>query len=425
MKTLGLIGGISHHSTSVYYNLINKQVNEILGGNNAAKLLLYSINYSDFKQMQTKNDWKGIENMLSDIAINLQNAGADCIMLCCNTAHLIADELKQKINVPFIHIADETAKDITKHKITKVGLLGTRFTMEDPFFINALSKAGIEAFIPDAIRRTLIHEVIINELAKGFLSNHSKEVFKETICDLKANGVEAVVFGCTEIGMFIKQTDCELQIFDTTIIHSKAAVDFALSDIVRPKNDWNFKINRLGNISNRFLEYNIYTFQQALDFVRHLPYGRNLNKSDLITVFVEGCGTCSTKHALLKQLAIENNYDNIKLIMGLFKMNANNTPEITKTLNENKLDYIPEAHCYLKIENEIIDVMKVNSKPEDFANDLIEEKEILPNQIADYKEAYHKNYLENWLKGNKQIIYTLNELWAIREQCIQDLSRLM
>lgn len=228
MKTLGLIGGISHHSTGVYYNLINKQVNEILGGNNAAKLLLYSVNYSDFKQMQTKNDWKGIENMLSDIAINLQDAGAECIMLCCNTAHLIAGELKQKINVPFIHIADETAKDITKHKITKVGLLGTKFTMEDPFFINTLSTAGIEAFIPGTMSRTLIHEVIINELANGIFSNHSREIFKEAIHDFKANGVEAVVFGCTEIGMFIKQTDCELKVFDTTMIHVNAAVDFAL-----------------------------------------------------------------------------------------------------------------------------------------------------------------------------------------------------
>jgi aspartate racemase len=229
MKTLGLIGGISYHSTTVYYNLINQLVNEKLGNNHAAKLLLYSVNYADFKQLQTNNDWDGIENMLSDIAIKLENAGADCILLCCNTAHIIADELRQKIQIPLIHIADETTKELVKLRIKKVGLLGTKFTMENPFFAGRLANVEIETALPSPMEQTLIHNAILDELSKGSLSSKSKEVFQLVIQNLKEKGAEAVIFGCTEIGMFIDQTDCELKILDTSIIHIKAAVDFALS----------------------------------------------------------------------------------------------------------------------------------------------------------------------------------------------------
>ena len=230
MKTLGLIGGISYHSTAVYYNLINKQINHRLGSNHTAKILLYSLNYADFKRLQNINDWNGIEIMLSKIAIKLENAGADCIVLCCNTAHLIADELKQKVNIPFLHIAYETSKEINRHKIKKVGLLGTKFTMENPFFSNILSEEGIETMVPNAIERELIHTAIMDELSTGKLSPESKEVFQLVIRNLKEVGAEAVVFGCTEIGMFIQQNDSELKIFDTTIIHSNAAVEFALTN---------------------------------------------------------------------------------------------------------------------------------------------------------------------------------------------------
>lgn len=229
MKTLGLIGGISYHSTAVYYDLINKQVNEKLGGNQTAKMLLYSVNYDDYKKLQNNNDWNGVEEMLSNIAVNLEGAGAECIILCCNTIHLIADKLKQKIEIPLLHIADETVKEIVKHKIKKVGLLGTKFTMESPFFANYLTNAGIETVVPDIISRTLLHTIIIDELSQGKLSAKSKEVLQMIIVNLKKEGAEAVVFGCTEIGMFINQTDSELMIFDTTIIHVEAAVDFALS----------------------------------------------------------------------------------------------------------------------------------------------------------------------------------------------------
>ncbi|MBX3163364.1 MAG: hypothetical protein KF900_02700 [Bacteroidetes bacterium] len=183
-----------------------------------------------------------------------------------------------------------------------------------------------------------------------------------------------------------------------------------------------FYINSSGKISTEFVRRNILTFNQAALFIRQLPYGRNSNKNDLTTLFLDNCGTCSTKHALLKQLAIENNFDEMKLIVGLFKMNGKNTPEVSTTLKRNHLEYIPEAHCYLRYKNLILDYTKQNSKPSDFIDDLIEEIEISPNQIADYKVNYHKNYLVTWLDKTEQLNLTLSDLWTIREQCIQNLA---
>ena len=183
-----------------------------------------------------------------------------------------------------------------------------------------------------------------------------------------------------------------------------------------------FDIQSKGQISKEFIDRNILTFTQASVFVRQLAYGRNTDKNNLVSVFTDNCGTCSTKHALLKKLAEENNFEKVKLIVGLFKMNKKNTPEITETLHKNELEFIPEAHCYLKYEDQIIDLTKINSKPTDFLDDLIEEIEILPEQITDYKVNYHKNYLLSWLEKNEQIIHSLNDIWKIREQCIQDLA---
>lgn len=187
-------------------------------------------------------------------------------------------------------------------------------------------------------------------------------------------------------------------------------------------NQPDFDIKSTERISKEFVERNILTFNQAVLFVRQLTYGRNEDKNNLASVFADNCGTCSTKHALLKRLADENNFEKVKLIVGLFKMNEKNTPEISATLLQNKLEYIPEAHCYLKFEDQILDLTKINSKPTDFLDDLIEEIEITPEQITDYKVHYHKNYLITWLDNNKQINLSLNDIWKIREQCIQDLA---
>lgn len=184
----------------------------------------------------------------------------------------------------------------------------------------------------------------------------------------------------------------------------------------------NFTIESLAEISQEFLKKEISTFSGATHFVANLDYGRNANKGDLKTVFADNCGTCSTKHALLKKLANENGFNEIKLFLGIFKMNSKNTIEISQTLKKNKLEFIPEAHNYLKFENQIFDFTKPDSKASDFENDLILEIEILPEQIANYKIEFHRKYLKDWLTKNQEIKFDLEDIWKIREECILDLA---
>ncbi len=178
----------------------------------------------------------------------------------------------------------------------------------------------------------------------------------------------------------------------------------------------NFKISDKGPVSRSFLNRNIPDFQEALLFVKRLLYKRNENKADLLTVFSDNCGTCSTKHALLKVLVDEQGFEDVKLILGVVKMNANNTPSVKGTLEEYELDYIPEAHNYLRYKGEIIDCTKINWKASELEKEILEEIEISPAQITDYKVSYHKTFLKKWLEENKNIPYTLEKLWEIREQ---------
>jgi aspartate racemase len=230
MKTLGLIDGMSWFSTAVYYKTINQLVNERLGGIHSAKLILYSLNFNDYKVFQDKDDWKQIEIMFSDMAKKIENAGADCLVMCTNTPHLIADKIIQKIKIPLIHIAEETAKEIVRQKITKVGLLGTKFTMENSFFKDKLSKVGIEPIIPEREDRDFIHSSIMNELTKGIYKNEVKNKYLNIIEQLSKEGAQGIIFGCTELSLLLNPSECNIQVFDTTTIHSKAAVDFALQD---------------------------------------------------------------------------------------------------------------------------------------------------------------------------------------------------
>lgn len=186
--------------------------------------------------------------------------------------------------------------------------------------------------------------------------------------------------------------------------------------------NYNFEINSNSKISQLFLKNDCFDFLSASEFVRNLPYRRNLDKDNLATVFTDNCGTCSTKHALLKTLADENNKLNFKLILGIFRMNADNTPKIKSVLHTHNLEYIPEAHNYLKFQNQILDFTKKNSSENDFVNDLLEETEIEPHQINQFKIDFHRNYLKNWLAENPNIKYSLEELWQIREECIKALS---
>jgi len=230
MKTLGLIGGTTWLSTIEYYSNINRLMNERLGGDNSAKILLYSLNFEEFKPPRFgSTDWDLRAKMLSDIALNLENAGADCLLICANTPHLIADDIQKIINIPLIHIAEATAKEILSKNINKVALLGTKFTMEHNFFKDKLIKNGIEPLIPEENDREFIHLSIFNELGKGIFEEKTRQRYLEIINDLKSKGAQGVILGCTEIPLLIKPTDCSIPAFDTTLIHSKAAVDFALS----------------------------------------------------------------------------------------------------------------------------------------------------------------------------------------------------
>jgi aspartate racemase len=230
MKTLGLIGGTSWVSTVDYYKLINQQINQRLGGLNAARLILYSMNYEEFKPPLDPKDWAAISEGLIKIAKNLEYSGAECLLLCANTPHMAADAIEKNIHIPLIHIAEETAREIKKQGLKKVGLLGTKLTMEQSFFRERLLKYGIEPIIPGEEERDYIHGTIFNELGKGIFTPELKTKYLKMIDDLKGDGAEGIILGCTEIPLLIQQSDCKLPLFDTMLIHATAAVNFALDN---------------------------------------------------------------------------------------------------------------------------------------------------------------------------------------------------
>ena len=229
MKTLGLIGGTTWISTVDYYKYVNQLTVERSGGANSSKLLLYSVDFGEFKNFIESDDWEQIAEVLSGVAKRLEAAGADCIVLCSNTSHLVADTIQQHIGIPILHIVDATAKEILRREIKQVGLLGTKFTMEKDFFKEKLLPYGIETLIPEAADRDFIHTSIFSELGKNIFSRETKQRYLEIIERLRLRGAEGVILGCTEIPMLIKPEDCNVATFDTTLIHAKYAVDFAFS----------------------------------------------------------------------------------------------------------------------------------------------------------------------------------------------------
>ncbi|GAA3731802.1 aspartate/glutamate racemase family protein [Flavobacterium ginsengisoli] len=229
MRKIGLIGGISWVSTSDYYTLINKGINEKLGGLNFSECLIYSFNYADIKKNNDANDWDSTFNMLFKAAEVLKSGGAEAILLCANTMHLIADRLQQAIDIPLIHIAEETAIEIQKKEIKKVGLLGTKFTMELDFFKDKLAEKGIETIIPNSeADKDFIHYTIFEELGRGIATEETKKRYLEIANELIKNGAEGIILGCTEIPLVIKEGDLNVPIFDTTLIHTQAAINFQL-----------------------------------------------------------------------------------------------------------------------------------------------------------------------------------------------------
>jgi aspartate racemase len=228
MKILGLIGGTSWVSTQDYYKLINEGINEKLGGLNFAECMIYSFNYADIKRNNDANDWDKTLAMITKASLSLKRGGVEAIVLCANTMHLIADKLEQNIQLPIIHIASATANAITASGIKKVGLLGTKFTMERDFFTNKLNEQGIEAIIPDDDERDFLHYTIFEELGRGIISTDTKQYYINVINKLVARGAEGIILGCTEIPLLINSNDIDIPLFDTTSIHAKAAVEFAL-----------------------------------------------------------------------------------------------------------------------------------------------------------------------------------------------------
>lgn len=228
MKKIGLIGGISWVSTADYYKYINEDINKRLGGLNFAECIIYSFNYADIKKNNDANDWDTTFKIILKASEGLKASGAEAILLCANTMHLIADKLQDSIGIPVIHIASATATEIKKQNIRKVALLGTKFTMEMDFFTSKLKEQNIEALIPDESDRDFIHYTIFEELGRGSILPESKMRYITIINKLISQGVGGVVLGCTEIPLLIKQEDVSIQVFDTALIHSKAAVDFML-----------------------------------------------------------------------------------------------------------------------------------------------------------------------------------------------------
>ncbi len=228
MNTIGLLGGMSWESTQTYYRLINEGVKSRLGGLHSAKLVLYSVDFADIEALQHKGDWAATARILCDAAVSLQNAGADFLVIGTNTMHKVAPEIEQAIGIPLLHIADATAKVLAQDGVTQVGLLGTRFTMEQEFYRNRLEEAGIEVLTPDEPQREVIHRVIYEELCQGKVNPNSRLVYLDIVASLSERGAQAVILGCTEIGLLIRQADTSVPLYDTTEIHASQAVEQAL-----------------------------------------------------------------------------------------------------------------------------------------------------------------------------------------------------
>ena len=230
MRIIGLIGGISWVSTADYYKLINEGINNRLGGLNFSECLIYSFNYADIKRNNENNDWDSTFKMLFKACEFLKSGGAEAIVLCANTMHFIAERLEEAIGLPIIHIATATAIEIQKKEIKKVGLLGTKFTMELDFFKDKLTEKGIEAIIPQNQEdKDFIHTTIFEELGRGLVTKSTKERYLAIANQLIKEGAEGIILGCTEIPLVIKPEDLLVPVFDTTLIHSNAAVEFQLS----------------------------------------------------------------------------------------------------------------------------------------------------------------------------------------------------
>jgi len=229
MKPIGLIGGLTYVSTLEYYRYLNEITNERLGDAEAALIIMYSVNFGEIKTLTEADDWDKISVIMCDAAKKIEDAGAVCLLLGANTMHKLADEVQAAIKIPIIHVAEAVAKDIRGHGLKKVGLLGTRFTMQLGFYTDRLARFGIETIIPDQDDVDFINYTIYDEFSKNIFSAKTKAAYLDIISKLKQRGAEGIIMGCTEIPSLINQSDCDIPLFDTVKIHSKAGVDYVLN----------------------------------------------------------------------------------------------------------------------------------------------------------------------------------------------------
>jgi aspartate racemase len=231
MKTIGLIGGMSWESTVPYYRIINEAIKERLGGLHSAKIILYSVDFHDIEELQRAGDWDTAGQRMAGAAKSLESAGADFLVLCTNTMHKVAPAIEQAVRIPLIHIADPTADAIKATGVTKVGLLGTQFTMEQPFYADRLrNQHGLEVITPQLADREIVHRIIYGELCLGKVLDESRIAYQNIMAGLIAKGTQAIILGCTEISLLVSQQDLAVPLFDTTWIHARAAAEVALAE---------------------------------------------------------------------------------------------------------------------------------------------------------------------------------------------------
>lgn len=229
LKTIGLLGGMSWESSSEYYRIINQAVNRKLGGHHSAKCVMYSMNFEEIKRLQHSNRWDEATELMIKGAQHIEKGGADFLIICTNTMHKMASEIQQHITIPLLHIADATARRIKDQGINRIGLLGTKFTMEEDFYKGTLiANYNLKVNIPTQEKRQVVHDIIYKELCLGKIKESSKKEYQKIINDLMNNGIEGVILGCTEISLLINQNDISIPIFDITEIHAQTAVDYAL-----------------------------------------------------------------------------------------------------------------------------------------------------------------------------------------------------
>lgn len=226
MKTIGLLGGMSWESTVTYYQVINETIKKELGGLHSAKCILYSVDFDEIETYQSRGEWDKSAEVLAQAAQALERAGADFIIICTNTMHKVATEIRRKLTIPLLHIADTTAMELKKSRIKKVGLLGTKYTMQQKFYKKVLQDNGIEVIVPDDADIEVVNRIIYGELCLGKITAPSKAAYLRIISELSQQGAQGIILGCTEIGLLVKQSDTSVPLFDTTLIHAeKAALD--------------------------------------------------------------------------------------------------------------------------------------------------------------------------------------------------------